>query len=337
MPSHIQRHSGRIMALPAMAASTWSQRWWRWATAASAATGSMAVTAVEPTVATMAQGSMPAARSCWIIGVEGVGAHGVLLVAGDEAEVLAAEAGEEGGFVDGAVALGGDVDGERAGLGLEAAAAEGVVGDALAGGDEGDEGAGGGGVLDDAVEGGGEAGHLTDPVEDDVFDLGDGGAGLPGEAEDAEAGAGEVAEDAGEQAVGGKVAEEARVLPVREAGEDEGVEVGEDVGEGLGLVGRRGGELGGDGAGLDLGHDGTVGEGGAVVGEPVDELMAVGAELFGGHFSLGPERSLVVDRWVQEYLYRLGEGDSKRCGLARCPLMHDRAAGRMIGAPETRR
>ena len=194
------------------------------------------------------------------------------------------------------MALGGDVDGERAGLGLEAAAAERVVGGALAGGDEGDEGAGGGGVLDDAVEGGGEAGHLADPVEDDVLDLGDGGAGLPGEAEDAEAGAGEVAEDAGEQAVGGEVAEEARVLPVGEAGQDEGVEVGEDVAEGLGLLGWGGGELRGDVAGLDLGHDGTVGEVGAVVGEPVDELMAVRTELFGGHVFLSGLSSSCVER-----------------------------------------
>ncbi len=193
-------------------------------------------------------------------GFEGLGQHGEELVAGDEAEVFAAEAGEQRGLIDRAVGLGGDVDAERAGLGLEAAAGEGVAGGALAGADERDEGGGGGGVLDDAVPGGGEAGHLADPVEDYVFELGDGGGGLPGEAEDAEAGGEEVAEDAGEQGVRGEVAEEAGVLPEGEAAGDDAVEVGEDVGEGLGLGGGRGGELGGDFAGRAGAHDGLGGE-----------------------------------------------------------------------------
>ena len=86
-----------------------------------------------------------------------------------------------------------------------------------------------------------------------------------------------------EEGVAGEVAEEAGVLPEGEAGEDEFVEVGENVGEGLGLVGRRGGQAGGDVAGLVGAHDGTGGEGCVIVGEPVDELVTVFAELFGGH------------------------------------------------------
>ena len=66
MPSHIQRHSGNIIALPAIAASTCSHTPCRSATAAIAATGSIAVVAVVPVVATMAQGRAPAAISARI-------------------------------------------------------------------------------------------------------------------------------------------------------------------------------------------------------------------------------------------------------------------------------
>ncbi len=63
IPSHSQRHSGRIIALPAIAASTCSQMPWRRATVARPRTGSIAVVAVVPVVATTAQGTIPAAMS----------------------------------------------------------------------------------------------------------------------------------------------------------------------------------------------------------------------------------------------------------------------------------
>ena len=51
------------MAVPASAASTWSQSAWRLATPAMPAMGSSAVVPVVPTVATTAQGRRPATRS----------------------------------------------------------------------------------------------------------------------------------------------------------------------------------------------------------------------------------------------------------------------------------
>jgi hypothetical protein len=66
MPAHIQRHSGRIIADPAMAASTCSQMAWRRAMSASSRLGSIDAVAVPPTHAAMAQGLRPAARSCSI-------------------------------------------------------------------------------------------------------------------------------------------------------------------------------------------------------------------------------------------------------------------------------
>ena len=62
MPCHIQRHSGRIIAEPAIAASTCSQRPCRRATAAICSIGSSAVEVVVPVVATTAQGLRPAAQ-----------------------------------------------------------------------------------------------------------------------------------------------------------------------------------------------------------------------------------------------------------------------------------
>ena len=60
MPSHIQRHSGRIIADPAIAASTCSQSAVLLASVAIASIGSSAVDVVVPAVATTAQGRAPA-------------------------------------------------------------------------------------------------------------------------------------------------------------------------------------------------------------------------------------------------------------------------------------
>ena len=72
-PSHIQRHSGRIIAEPAIAASTCSHTPSRRAIAAIAATGSMAVEAVVPVVATIAAGTTPRARSSAIAAASAAG------------------------------------------------------------------------------------------------------------------------------------------------------------------------------------------------------------------------------------------------------------------------
>src|SRR4051812_24636355 len=65
-PSRIDSYPGTIAATPAYAASTCSQIDSRAQMSAIAATGSMLVDDVVPTVATTATGSQPAARSCAI-------------------------------------------------------------------------------------------------------------------------------------------------------------------------------------------------------------------------------------------------------------------------------
>src|SRR5450756_1690169 len=84
-PSHIQRCSGQIMAVPARAASTWSHMPWRAASSAMAASGSRAVVAVVPAAAgkVLTHGRL-----------QHVEAQGVLVVGLDKAQIVGAEAGE---------------------------------------------------------------------------------------------------------------------------------------------------------------------------------------------------------------------------------------------------
>src|ERR1043166_3651810 len=63
MPYQRERHSGTIIAVPAMAASRWSQIDCGSVMSAMASIGSKAVVLVVPEVATTAHGTRPAARS----------------------------------------------------------------------------------------------------------------------------------------------------------------------------------------------------------------------------------------------------------------------------------
>ena len=68
------------------------------------------------------------------------------------------------------------------------------------------------------------------------------------------------------------------MLPVGEAGQDHALEVGHQVGEGLGRRGRPVGELGRDGAGRELRADRQALDAGQVVGHPVGEAVRLAAE-----------------------------------------------------------
>ena len=187
-----------------------------------------------------------------------VGAQGEVRVVGDVADVVAAEAGEQRRLIHRAVAVRRGVDHQRLRFGLQAAAAQSEIGGALAGAEQRHQRAGGRGVLDHAAPCVGEAGHAAHPVGHDFFDFGQRGAGLPGEAEHAEAGGEVVAEHAGEFAVRREVAEEAGMLPVREAGHDDAVEIGQDGVEGFGRLRRVGGQRGLDLAGRGARHHGAL-------------------------------------------------------------------------------
>ena len=85
------------------------------------------------------------------------------------------------------------------------------------------------------------------------------------------------------QGVGREIAEEARMLPERQARDNEAIKVRNRRGEILGLVRRRGGQGVSDLAGLSLGHHGPVGQVLVIVGQPVDQRMAMAAEVFRRH------------------------------------------------------
>ena len=266
-----------------MAASTCSQRpYWR-AIRAIAAMGSSAVVAVVPVVPTMAHGLRPAARSARMACFQCVGAKCEVFVVGDVADVIAAEAGQQRRLIHRAVAVRRGVDHQRLRFRLQSAAIQPEIGGALAGAEQRDQGAGGGGVLNHPAPFRGEAGHAAHPIGHHFFDFGERGTGLPGEAEDAESGGEIVAEDAGEFAVGREVAEETGMLPVGEAGHDDSVEIGQDRVEGFGLLRRIGGQGRLDFARRGSRHHGAFGDGGAIVGDAVDDLVAEVAKFFRRH------------------------------------------------------
>ena len=153
---------------------------------AMSASGSKAVVAVVPQVATMAQGSRPAARSSTMAAASASARMSKLLIHRNHAQVLAAEPGEQRGLLHRAVRLRGHVHHQRPLLALQAAARGGVVGGALARADQRDERRGGGGVLDHARPALGQPEHLPPPVEADFFELGERRTRLPVEPELAE-------------------------------------------------------------------------------------------------------------------------------------------------------
>ena len=87
-----------------------------------------------------------------------------------------------------------------------------------------------------------------------------------------------------------EVGEEARALPVRECRQEEVVEVAQDVGKGLGLLGRRGRQLRRELARPHLREHGQLADALKVVRSPVDRSMAVLAErhFFAFTFDHGP-------------------------------------------------
>ena len=89
----------------------------------------------------------------------------------------------------------------------------------------------------------------------------------------------QLGEDARLRARDREVGEEARVIPVRDAGQQHAVEVGQHVRERLGLLGRRRGQLRADLARRDRRHHGPLAHALEIVGGPVDRGVAVGAEL----------------------------------------------------------
>ncbi len=144
--------------------------------------------------------------------------------------MLAAEARQQGGLLDAAVALVRSVDHERGLAGLQALAVLAEAGGPLTGAEEGREGGGAGGVVDHSRPGLAQARHLAEPVHDHLLHFGRGGAGLPAHALDAEARGDEVRQDRGVARVAGEVGEKGGVVPMGDARHHVPVERGQRLG-----------------------------------------------------------------------------------------------------------
>ena len=173
----------------------------------------------------------------------------------------------------------------------------------------------------------GRAEEVGEPVQDVLLELGGSRAGHPGHALDAEARGDQVAEHGRPGGVGGEVAEEAGVLPVRDAGQHDPVEVGEDGGERLALLGRGAGQGRADLAGGDLRAHRQRVDPGPVVGDPVDDLVAVLAELLGSH----------VRNWLGHRRHRIGATSGPRRGPRGAPDADEDAGKRVAPRGGARR
>ena len=132
----------------------------------------------------------------------------------------------------------------------------------------------------------GQAEQLDHPVEHQRLELGAGRRRDPTHALHAEPGGQQLGEDRRERVVRREVGEEVRVLPLREAGHDDSIEVGHHGGERLGFGRRVVGQRGSHVAGRDRRLHRPLVDLGDVVGDPVDQRVAAGAELLGCHGSI---------------------------------------------------
>ena len=207
----------------------------------------------------------------------------VVVVGGDEPQMLPAKASQEGRFLDTAVALVRSVDHERGLTGLQSFAVLAVSGSPLPSAEKRREGSGAGGVVHHARPGFAQARHLAQPVHDHLLDLGRGRARLPAHALHAEARGHDVGQDGGVARIAREVGEETGVIPVGDAGHHVPVERGQRLIQLAALSRRMGGKRGPDLSRLNLAHDGQARQPLAVVGDPIDELVAEAAKFFGVH------------------------------------------------------
>ena len=144
-------------------------------------------------------------------------------------------------------------------------------------------------ILDDPAAGGvgaemrGQPEQFGQPVQDDRLQLCAGRAGRPHHALHAEPGREQIAEDRWPARVRREVREEARMLPVRDAGQDQAAQVGQHLLVRLALLGRMRGQRRPHLTGPHLRPHRMRFDRAQVVGDPVDHLLAIVTELLWRH------------------------------------------------------
>ena len=217
--------------------------------------------------------------------------HRMALVGRNDVNVVATESCQQRRLLDRAVAVRRDVDDQRRDLGLQPATRQRKPGSSLAGTEQRHERRRGRRILDDSAPRRAETHHLPDPVGRDLLELRERRTRLPRQAEHAEPRAQVVAEHGREFAVRREVAEEIRMLPVRQARQDHRLEIPQHRVEALGRVRRRSGQLRTDRARRDPRHHRKVTDARPVIRDPVDDLVAQLAELVGRHAWFSDRRS----------------------------------------------
>ena len=210
-----------------------------------------------------------------------VGAHAEIAVTGDVHHVLEAEPERHHRLVDRRVRMLAAVDTQARQVRTpgHAALADAERGIALARGGERVERADGGGVGDHAEPAVAHAEELAQPVGDDLLEFGGHGRRAPEHAVEVQRGGDHLAEDAGHRRRVGEVGQEAWVVPVRRAGQDDAVEVGDDVVERLRRGRRRLGQLGANGARRGRREHIVLLDVAQVGGNPVGQVVRVSGEL----------------------------------------------------------
>ena len=144
-------------------------------------------------------------------------------------------------------------------------------------------------VLDVPVHAGGQAQQVGEPLERHLLELLERGRRPPEDPDLVERGDEQLREDPGLRRRRREVGEVARALPVGEAGHEHVVEVAENSGERLRLLGGTTGERGRDRAGLDLREHWELADPLEVGRRPLEGIRAVLPE--GAHF-----RSFAISR-----------------------------------------
>ena len=277
-----------------------------------ARSGSTAPDDVVPTVAHTIAGTAPARAIRSDRRLKRVHAHGVALVCLNEPQVRPPQARDLHPLLDGGVSVPGGVDREPRPLRASRAAACAMPVDrtgtrALARGNERGQRAARRAVLDRAAAGRArpvalrQPEQVDQPVEHVGLELGAGRARRPEHALHPEPGREQIAENRGTGGVGREVGVEVRRLPMGNAGEDDLVDVAQQVGEGLAPLGRGARQARTDRSGLGLGEHGILLHLLHVAGDAFDERSSAAAKLVRRHVrSSVHQEALLVDRsgWV---------------------------------------
>ena len=279
------RCSGQTVALPACAASTWSQTFSAAADLADGAQGIHGAGRRRADGGADHRGHGPGRAIRGDRRLQRIDAHRIPLVGVDKPQVVAPEARNLHPLLDRGVGVARGVNGEPLTWGACRAVAHATIigragARALARGDERGQRAARRTVLNDAAAGRARAEALRQPeqvdqpVEHVGLELGAGGARRPEHALHPKPGGEKIAEDRGAGGIGREERIEVGRLPVREAGNDDLLDIAQNVLEGLALLGRSHRQARADRSGLRLAEHRVALDLFHVAGDPLDDRMA---------------------------------------------------------------